>query len=293
VKRYVPTDGPLHVPDELQNSPAWKMFVTRPNSLTLGLFFDGVPCFRITNAVYSVHLVTIEVMNLPFFLRADPRFQIFTDIIPGPSKPKILKKWLMPLLADVKKGGYNLLFTSADYVAQVQLLCHSQLGYFGCCKCEMRARKVEDFYDWRSLPNTDPPPLKDGAKAITYGNNALLSSNKQYKGFRDVPIFAHVQEDCIAQSVEDALHMVEGCIYRHVFRLLKGEKKVERPGTGELWNRWLTDMASWKLKQSKQDILDQRWKLFCNATGRHCGATPCAKGGDMTGEQWSSTYSYA
>lgn len=225
-------------------------------------------------------------MNLPFFLRSDPRFQVFTDILPGPSKPKVLKKWLIPLLQDLRDGAYNLLFTSADYIAQVQLLCHKQLGYQGCCKCEMVALKVGDFFDWRSLPNADPAPLKDGAKAIRYGNNALIAAEKMYKGFRDVPIFAHVQEDCITQSVEDALHLVEGCMYRHLFALLKGEKVVDRPGTGPLWERWLKELASWKLKKKKQKILDERWKLFCAATGRHGGATPCNKGGDMTGEQW-------
>eukprot|EP00808_Paulinella_micropora_P024937 g6174.t1 len=61
------------------------------------------------------------------------------------SKPKILKKWLIPLLEDLQGGAYNLLFTAADYIAQVQLLCHKQLDQ-GCCKCEMTAIKVEDFY---------------------------------------------------------------------------------------------------------------------------------------------------
>eukprot|EP00808_Paulinella_micropora_P000289 g33162.t1 len=170
-RKYVPTNGPPHVPHELKDSPARREFVRRPDVLTLGSFFDGVPCFRLTNTTYSVHLVTLEVMNLPFFLRLDPRFQIFTDIIPGPSKPKVLKKWLIPLLKDLQGGAYNLLFTAADYIAQVQLLCHKQLGYHG------------------------------------------------------------LQEDCIVQSVEDALHLVEGCIYRHLFRLLKGHVEIRKHGT--------------------------------------------------------------
>eukprot|EP00808_Paulinella_micropora_P012902 g6558.t1 len=119
------------------------------------LFFDDVPCFRLTNTAYSVHLVTLEVMNLPFFLRSDPRFQMFTYIIPVPSKPKV------SLLEDLQGGAYNLLFTASYCIAQVQLLCHKQLGYHCCCKCEMTAMKVEDFYDWRLLPNADPAPLKD------------------------------------------------------------------------------------------------------------------------------------
>eukprot|EP00808_Paulinella_micropora_P020328 g48063.t1 len=59
---------------------------------------------RLTNTAYSVQFVTfnLEVMNLPFFLRSDPRFQIFTDIIPEPPKPKVLKKWLIPLLEDLQ-----------------------------------------------------------------------------------------------------------------------------------------------------------------------------------------------
>eukprot|EP00808_Paulinella_micropora_P024927 g36500.t1 len=66
-----------------------------------------------------------------------PRFTVWSDIIPGPSKP------------------------------QVQLMSHKQLGYDGRIKCEMRAVKVVDFYDWRHQEGADPPPTKTHTKAIT------------------------------------------------------------------------------------------------------------------------------
>ena len=279
----------LYVPTELRDSPAWKEYVADPDVLTLAVFFDGVPCFRTVSKTYSVHLVTLEILNLPFFLRADPRFTVFSDIIPGPSKPQVLKPWLKPLIADLESNGYNLLFTSADYIAQVQLLCHNQLGYEGCVKCEMRAVKVGDFYDWRHPEGADPARRKTHANALRYGSNAVLASGGQYKGFQDQPLFAHVQTDCITQSVEDALHLVEGCIKRHLFRLLLGKKVVERPGTGKSWEKWLAAIAQWNkmFDKEKQRTLDQRWLAFCAATGRATNASPCRNPNFMTGEQWS------
>ena len=294
VQRYLPlnesTGMPvrLYVPTELKDSPAWNEYVRNPNFLSLAVYFDGVPCFRTTNHAYSVHLVTLEILNLPFFLRSDPRFTIFSDIIPGPSKPKVLKPWLKPLMTDLQVNEFNLFFSSADYVAQVQLLCHSQGGYEGCAKCEMRAVKVGDFYDWRHPEGADPPRRKTHTNAIRYGRNACLSSTGQYKGFHDVPLFAHLQEDCIQQSVEDALHLVEGCLKRHLFRLLLGQKVVERPGTGKKWEQWLKAIKAWSdmFDKDKQRTLDKRWLAFCAATGRATHAAPCRNGSDMTGEQW-------
>jgi len=278
----------LYIPTELRDSPAWKEYVRDPDVLTLALFFDGVPCFRTVSTTYSVHLVTLEILNLPFFLRSDPRFVVFSDIIPGPSKPRVLKPWLKPLLADLQTNAFNLFFVSADYIAHVQLLCHNQLGYEGCTKCEMRAIKNGDYYDWRHPEGADPPRRKTHENAIRYGSNALLTAAGQYKGFHDVPIFAHLQEDCIRQAVEDALHLVEGCIKRHLFVLLRGEKKPERPGTGRKWEEWIRKVNKWGelFPREKQRILDQRWLAFCAATGRTTNAAPFKNPNDMTGEKW-------
>eukprot|EP00808_Paulinella_micropora_P024932 g36505.t1 len=185
-----------------------------------------------------------------------PRFTVWSDIIPGPSKP------------------------------QVQLMSHKQLGYDGRIKCEMRAVKVGDFYDWRHQEGADPPPTKTHTKAITYGTNALISAQGHYKGFKDLPLFAHLQEDCIQQSVEDALHLVEGCIKRRLFRLLTGQKIFERPGTGRTWEHWLQSLKDWELPPASLKILDERWLKLCAATGRTTHAAPCKSPGSMTGEKW-------
>eukprot|EP00808_Paulinella_micropora_P025677 g6118.t1 len=39
----------LYIPDEFKGFPAWNAFVSNPNVLSLALFFDGVPCFRLVN----------------------------------------------------------------------------------------------------------------------------------------------------------------------------------------------------------------------------------------------------
>eukprot|EP00808_Paulinella_micropora_P016969 g62203.t1 len=261
VQRYIPVSKStcmpvrLCIPKELRGSPAWKKYIRDPNVLTLALFFDGIPCFRTVNTTYSVQLVTLEILNLPFFLHSDSRFTVFNGIIPGPSKPR--------------------------------LLCHNQLGYEGCTKCKMRAVKVGDFYDWRHPEGADPPRRKTHENAIRYGRNAAISAEGQYKGFQDVPIFAQLQKDCIKQAVEDALHLVEGCIKRHIFALLMGGKKVERPGKGKKWEEWLRKVEEWGVMftQEKQRILDQRWLAFCAATGRTTNAAPCRNPDDVTGSQ--------
>eukprot|EP00808_Paulinella_micropora_P025676 g6116.t1 len=189
-------------------------------------------------------------------------------------------------MLDLEINEWNLVFTSADYIAQVQLMSHKQLGYNGCIKCEMRAVKVGDLYDWRHQEGADPPPKKTHTKAITYGTNALISAQGHYKGFKDVPLFAHLQEDCIQQSVEDALHLVEGCIKRHLFRLRTGQKIVERPGTGRKWEDWLQSLKDWELPRASLKILDERWLKLCAATRRTTNAAPYKSPGSMTGEKW-------
>eukprot|EP00808_Paulinella_micropora_P029847 g16701.t1 len=141
----------LYIPDEFKGSPAWNAFVSNPNVLSLAVFFDGVPCFRLVNTSYTVHLVTLEILNLPFYLRANPRFTVWSDIIPGPSKPQVLKPWLKPLMLDLEINEWN------------------QCVYFRGLHC---------------------------AGAIDESQAVM---------------------DCIQQSVEDALHLVEGCIKRHLF----------------------------------------------------------------------------
>eukprot|EP00808_Paulinella_micropora_P005604 g10655.t1 len=273
----------LYIPDEFKGSPAWNAFVSNPNVLSLALFFDGVPCFRLVNTTYTVHLVTLEILNLPFYLRADPRFTVWSDIIPGPSKPQVLKPWLKPLMLDLEINEWNIVFTSADYIAQVQLMSHKQLGYDGCIKCEMRAVKWVIFMIGGTRKAPTLLQKKTHTKAITYGTKALISAQGHYKGFKDVTLFAHLQEDCIQQSVEDALHLVEGCIKRHLFRLLTGQKIVERPGTGRRWEDWLQSLKDWELPPASLKILDERWLKLCAATGRTTNAAPYKSPGSMTG----------
>eukprot|EP00808_Paulinella_micropora_P015234 g46094.t1 len=102
---------------------------------------------------------------------------------------------------------HGLQFGATSYQAQNQRV--KPCVYFHGLHCTGAVDESQAIRE-----GADPPPTKTHTKAITYGTNALISAQGHYKGFKDLPLFAHLQEDCIQQSVEDALHLVEGCIKR-------------------------------------------------------------------------------
>eukprot|EP00808_Paulinella_micropora_P012749 g72488.t1 len=155
VRPYVNTNGTrvrcLYVPTDMKECPAWRELVHNPTEIVLALFFDGVPVWRSQKkrGTYSLHFITLELLNIPFFLRADPRFVMVTDLIPGPKKPKNVRACFLPLVRELRKARYEVLFSSADYVAQVELLQHQQLGYQGCVKCFHVSKFISaGCYDW-------------------------------------------------------------------------------------------------------------------------------------------------
>lgn len=296
VRPYVNTNGTrircLYVPADMKQCPAWRELVQNPDEIVLGLYFDGVPVWRSPKkrGTYSLHFITMEILNLPFHLRADPRFVMVTDLIPGPKKPKNVRACFLPLVRELRKQRYEVLFSSADYIAQVELLQHQQLGYQGCVKCFHVSKFIcTGCYDWGHQPGADPARLKTGADARRLGHDAV-THNFCNQGFHDQPCLVDVQTDCIRQSPEDALHLVEGCIKRHLFPILAGEKILTRPdnhGQGAaVWARWNQALKRFQMREELQRVLDQRWENFCKALRRSCKAKPFASGGSMTGEDW-------
>lgn len=250
-------------------SPLWQDYVDKSCSdrIVLGLFYDGVPAFRgLKWGTHTTHVVTLEILNLPFHLRADPRFVIVSDLIPGPRKPKNIKPWFIPLLRDLKSKKFNVLFASADYPAHVELLRHSFLGYHGCSKCEKTSLAVGDFFDWASLRHEDPARAKTGEIAVQYGEQAEATGEKK-NGFYGKPILAEIMQDCIRQHPEDALHLIEGCLKKHLFQWLAGKKHVKNPGDDEDWKGWMEQLSTLSMNKLCRDVLDQRWKDFCSRTG--------------------------
>jgi len=285
----------------MKECPAWRELVQDPSVIVLALFFDGVPVWRSTGKkkTYSLHFITLEILNLPFYLRADPRFTLVTDIIPGPRKPKNFRPCFLPLVRELRKERYEVLFSSADYIAQVELLQNKQLGYQGCVKCFHVSKFISaGCFDWGHDAGADPARLKTGADAIRLGRDAVVQ-NHSNQGFHDKPCLAVVQTDCIRQTPEDALHLVEGCLKRHVFPILAGEKTLTRPAnhtqSEAVWARWNVMLKRFCMTEKRRDggptsasVLDQRWANFCKVTGRSCTAKPFASGGSMSGEEWYS-----
>lgn len=296
VRPYVDTNGTrfrcVHVPKDMKQCPAWRELVRDPSEIVLALFFDGVPVWRSTGKrhTYSLHFITLEILNLPFHLRADPRFVLVSDIIPGPRKPPNVRPCFLPLVRELRKARYEVLFSSADYVAQVELLQHQQLGYQGCIKCYHVSKFIySGCFDWGQQPGVDPARLKTGADAKRLGRDAV-THNQCNQGFHDEPCLVEVQQDCIRQTPEDALHLIEGCLKRHLFPILAGEKTLNRPlnhsESEAVWARWNASLQNAQMSEEKRHVLDQRWTNFCKGTGKSCTAKPFASGGSMTGEDW-------
>jgi len=276
----------------MKKCPAWQQHVRDPSEIVLALYFDGVPAFRgIKYGTYTLHAVSLEILNLPFHLRADPRFTLVSDIVPGPRSPKNYRPVFLPLVEELKRARYEVLFASADYQAQVQLLQHQFLGYEGCCKCFQRATFVsKGTFDWAREEGKDPARRKTQADAVRLGQNARIAGKAQ-NGFHDVPSLVEVQRECISQTPEDALHLVEGCLKRHLFPILAKKVTLQRDArtavhSAETWVRWQERLDRLALKEPMQLVLDERWKLFCANSGRTCSAKPFASPGSMTGEDW-------
>eukprot|EP00808_Paulinella_micropora_P031598 g53824.t1 len=214
------------------------------------------------NNPHSITFVIKEVLNLPFFLRADPRFTMICDIIPGPKKPKRLEPWLQPSIRDVRKYNFPVLFASADYEAHVALLSHKMLGFAGCTKCVQVSEKV--------------------GKAANGTRRKTCSHVRLHRG----PVLLDVLEDCIVQSPEDALHLIEGCLEKHLFPWLAGKKEIARPGSGATWERYLTQQEAMAITPEQQGVVDERWLDFCARIGRFCSASPFRSGGSMSRKDW-------
>ena len=95
-----------------------------------------------------------------------------------------------------------------------------------------------------------------------------------------------VQDDCILQTPQDALHLIEGCMKKHLFPWLAGKKKIKRPGSGASWERYLAQQAALAITPAQQAVLDERWLDFCGRIGRSCTAAPFSSPGSMSGEDW-------
>jgi len=275
------------VPHDWKKSPAWDKYVQDEKAVVLGFYYDSIPAFRgLKMSVHSTAYVVMEILNLPFYLRADPRFTMLCSIIPGPKKPRNSAPWLVPVCEDLARSNITVLFASADYEAHVSLLSHKSLGYVGCTKCEKRSVRFRHFYDWGDDRKQPLPRLKTGRSAVLYGRDARVHRMDHRHGFKKEPIVAKLLDDCILQSPEDALHLVEGCLKMHLFRLLAGKKDVAQPGPGGRWARWLGELDRIAMTPAARNVLDQRWRTFCQLTGRSCTATPFASSGSMTGEDW-------
>jgi len=296
-KQYVNTNATrircLHVPEDMKKCPAWQKYVPDPSEIVLALYFDGVPAFRgIKYGTYTMHAVSLEILNLPFHLRADPRYTIVSDLVPGPKSPKNFRPVFLPLVKELKSAQYQVLFASADYKAQVQLLQHQFLGYEGCCKCYQRSDFLSTgTYDWLLPEGQDPARRKTQADAIRLGQNARIAGTPQ-QGFHDIPSLVEVQTECISQTPEDALHLVEGCLKRHLFPILSGKTTLSRDGrtakhSEATWARWQAQVNKLAMKERTMSVFDQRWKKFCQTSGHTCTAAPFASPGSMSGEDWS------
>jgi len=275
------------VPHDWRDSPAWEEFVRDDAALVLGFYYDSIPAFRGKKmAVHSTSYVVLEILNLPFYLRADPRFTLLSDIVPGPKKPVSCAPWLLPAMRDLIANGITVLFASADYEAHVALLSHKSLGYWGCTKCEQKSERHGDFFDWGIKHTLVPPRRKTGRRAVLDGQNAVRLGLEHVHGFKKEPVVARMLDDCIVQSPEDALHLLEGCLKNHLFRLLGGKKDVADPGQGRRWEEWLRQLEKIKMKPWQRRVFDRRWRQYCRLTGRTCSASPFQTPGSMTGEDW-------
>eukprot|EP00808_Paulinella_micropora_P012402 g5322.t1 len=235
VRPYVNLDATriqcLHVPADMKKCPAWREHVQDPSEIVLALYFEGIPAFcGVKYGTYSLHSASLEILNMPFFLRADPRFTLVSDIVPGPRSPKNFRPVFLPLVEELKNARYEVLFASADYQAQTQLLQHRLLGYEGCCKCFLRSKFVRTgTFDWSTEEGKDPARRKTQRDAVRLGQNARIAGTAQ-NGFHDIQCLVEVQRECISQTPEDALHLVEGCLKRHFFPILAGKQTLQRDG---------------------------------------------------------------
>eukprot|EP00808_Paulinella_micropora_P014539 g75810.t1 len=105
-------------------------------------------------------------------------------------------------------------------------------------------------------------------------------------GFKREPVLLDVLKDCIVQSPQDALHLIEGCLKKHLFPWLAGKKEVARPGSGATWERYLAQQEAMAITPEQQGVVDERWLDFCARIGRSCSAAPFRSGGSMSGEDW-------
>eukprot|EP00808_Paulinella_micropora_P009248 g12763.t1 len=205
VRPYVNLDATriqcLHVPADMKKCPAWREHVQDPSEIVLAFYFDGVPAFRgVKYGTYSLHAVSLEILNLPFFLRADPRFTLVSDIVQGPKSPKNFRPVFLPLVEELKGAGYEVLFASTDYQAKTQLLQHRFLGYEGCCKCFLRSKFVQTgTFDWSTEEGKDPARRKTQRDAVRLGRNARIAGTPQ-DGFHDNPCLVEVQRERISQT---------------------------------------------------------------------------------------------
>eukprot|EP00808_Paulinella_micropora_P024468 g42527.t1 len=173
----------LVVPTDWRKSPAWEKHVQDPHTVVLGFYLDGINAWRgiKEDNPHAITFTVLEILNLPFFLRADPRFTVICDIIPGPSKPKNLEPWLRPTIQDVEKHNFTVLFASADYEAHVLLLNHKMLCYHGCTKCVQVSEKVGDFYDWCAQHYRNPPRYRPERMPRTGAARPGSEENKEIK----------------------------------------------------------------------------------------------------------------
>jgi len=280
------------VPADMKKCPAWQQWVLRSKDPVFGIFFDGVPAFRgLKRATYTLHAICLEILNLPFHLRTDPRFTIVSDIVPGPKRPPNFRPCFIPLIQELQQAQYQVLFASGDYLAQVEMLQHKQGGYDGCCKCFKRSTYISaGTFDWAEEEGKDPPRTKTGADAKRLGTNARIKGDSD-GGFHDTPCLMEVlDQDCIQQTPEDALHLVEGCLKRHLFPIFAGEKILTRPGNNTFsqgtWDKWAAQVKLLHITDQRREVLNKRWKEFCVRTGRTCTAVPFGSASSMTGEDW-------
>eukprot|EP00808_Paulinella_micropora_P000444 g65369.t1 len=177
---------------------------------------------------------------------------------PGPKSPKNFRPVFLPLV-ELKSAQYQVLFASADYEAQVQLLQHQFLGYNGCCKCYQRGKFLSTgTYDWLLPEGKDPPRQKTHTDAMRLGQNARIAGTPQ-QGFHDIPSLVEVQKECISQTPEDALHLVEGCLKRHLFPILAGGTTLSHDSrtakhSGATWARWQTQVNKLAMKERHMRI---------------------------------------
>eukprot|EP00808_Paulinella_micropora_P014047 g74943.t1 len=124
----------LHVPADMKKCPAWQKYVHDPSEIVL--YFDRVPAFRcIKYGTYTMHAVALEILNLPFYLRADPLYTIVSDLVPGPKSPKNFRPVFLPLTTKRKSN-----FSSTSFWEHLQ-----QAGNVDVCLVGKKCREFVDF----------------------------------------------------------------------------------------------------------------------------------------------------